>query len=147
MTPNQFELEALTGASAPTIDVAKRLVADLQGRMRDGGPRAVLVTSLSAGGDRGQDTIDLLVGAGGRFHRLRTPRFAVDLNGAGDLIAALFLFHVLRSGDAVDATARAASAVWGVIRATEAARSRELMLVAAQEEIVRPSRLFRPEPV
>ena len=148
MTPNQFELETLTGAPAPTLGEAKRLVGDLQGRMRDGGPRAVLVTSLDAGSDRADDTntIDLLIGAGGRFHRLRTPRLAVSVNGAGDMISALFLFHVLRSGDSVDAAARAASAVWGVIRATEAAGSRELVLVAAQEEIVRPSRLFRPEP-
>ena len=146
MTPNQFELETLTGAAAPTIAEAKRLVSRLQERMRDGGPRAVLVTSLETGDDRADDTIELLVGAGGRFHRLRTPRLAVSINGAGDMISALFLFHVLRSGDPVDAAARAASAVWGVIRATEAAQSRELVLIAAQEEIFRPSRLFRPEP-
>ncbi len=146
MTPNHFELETLTGEAVPTVERATRAVEQLRGRMREAGPRAVLVTSLETGEDRATDTIELMVGAAGRFHRLRTPRLDVSINGAGDMISALFLFHVLRSGDPVEAAARAASAVWGVIRATEASRSRELALIAAQEELVNPSRLFRPEP-
>jgi hypothetical protein len=33
------------------------------------------------------------------------------------------------------------------VTATEAAGARELALIAAQDELVRPSRLFAPEPV
>ena len=42
--------------------------------------------------------MDLLVAEGDRFHLLRTPRLPVAVNGAGDAIAALFLFqrHCLR---------------------------------------------------
>jgi pyridoxine kinase len=44
------------------------------------------------------------------------------------------------------ALAEAASSVYGVVAATAKAGGRELEIVAAQEELVRPTRLFRPEP-
>ena len=144
-TPNQFELETLDGRALPTLDAVKHAVGRLQTRMRDAGPRAVLVTSLATE-DGSADEIDLLVGAAGRFHRLRTPRLDIALNGAGDTISALFLFHLLRTGDPVEAAALAASAIWGVIRITAERRGSELALVAAQDELVHPSRVFRPEP-
>jgi pyridoxine kinase len=59
----------------------------------------------------------------------------------------LFLHHWLKCCDAAEALARAASAVYGLVAATAAAGSRELALIAAQDEIVTPSRLFAPEPI
>ena len=58
---------------------------------------------------------------------------------------ALFLAHWLRTHDATEAVSRAASSVYGVIAATAKAESRELAIVAAQEEFVLPSRLFVAE--
>ena len=68
------------------------------------------------------------------------------MNGAGDAIAALFLFHRLRTGSAAEALSAAASSVYGVLRRTEAAGSREILTVAAQDEFVAPSEVFRAEP-
>ena len=62
--------------------------------------------------------------------------------GAGDAIAALFLAHWLSSRDAGAALGAAAASVHGLLTATEAARSREILLVAAQDEVVAPSRTF-----
>ena len=74
--------------------------------------------------------------------RTNTPRLDVSVNGAGDAIAALFLAHWLASRDAGTALGAAAASVHGLLAATEQARSREILLVAAQEEFVTPSRTF-----
>ena len=57
-------------------------------------------------------------------------------------IAALFLFHRLRTGSAVAALEAAGSSIHGLLRRTEEAGSREILTVAAQEEFVAPSRAF-----
>jgi pyridoxine kinase len=74
---------------------------------------------------------------------LRTPRLGVTVNGAGDAIAALFLFHRMRSGSAVAALEAAGSSVFGLLRRTEEAGSREILMVQAQNEFVAPTRMFR----
>jgi pyridoxine kinase len=142
VTPNQFELEQLSGHAMATIaDVCVAL---------DGvhalGPRVVLVTSLHTE-ETPADAIDLLVSQGGARHRLRTPKLPIAVNGAGDAIAALFFAHWLRTGSAADALARAASSIFGLLRRTAEAGSREILLVEAQDEFVNPSRMFRAEPV
>ena len=73
---------------------------------------------------------------------MRTPRLDVSVNGAGDAIAALFLAHWLAGRDTGTALGAAAASVHGLLAATEAARSREIVLVAAQDEVVAPSRTF-----
>jgi pyridoxine kinase len=141
VTPNQFELEWLTGREVTTLDEAKAAVAALQKL----GPRCVLVTSLRLG-DTPADAMDLLAGEGGAFWRVRTPLLPLSVNGAGDAIAALFLFHRLRWGEARVALSAAASSIYGLLRRTAEAGSREILTVAAQEEFVTPSRVFRAEP-
>ena len=140
-TPNQFELEWLTGAPVPDLAAAKAAAARLQAN----GPRCVLVTSLQVE-DTPTGSVELLAAEGGGFWRLRTPMLGLSVNGAGDAIAALFLFHRLRSGSAAEALSAAASSVYGVLRRTEAEGSREILTVAAQQEFVAPSEVFRAEP-
>jgi pyridoxine kinase len=140
LTPNQFELEWLTGQPVTTLASAKAAIAALQAK----GPRCVLVTSLRTE-DTPADAIELLAGEGGEFWRLRTPLLPLSINGAGDAIAALFLFHRLRWGEARVALSAAASSIYGLLRRTAEAGSREILTVAAQEEFVTPSRVFRAE--
>jgi pyridoxine kinase len=144
LTPNQFELACLTGLPCASHAQAKIAIAALQARMRPGGPRAVLVTSFR-GEATPDESIDLLAAAAGATHRLRVPRLPIAPNGAGDAIAGLFLFHMLRTKRAEIAMAKAASSIHGVLRATLRAGQRELALIAAQAEFVRPSRVFVPE--
>ncbi len=134
-TPNQFELERLTGRPVTTLADAKAACAALRAAMRPAAhPGArVLVTSLAVA-DTPPDAIELLaVDAAGAW-RLRTPRLKLAANGTGDVIAALFLHHVLRTGSTPAALADAANAVFGLLRRTLEAGSRELLVVAAQEE-------------
>ena len=140
-TPNRFELEQLTGCACATLAEARQGVAHLAARLRTGGPRVVLLTSLRTA-ETPLGSIDMLAFEDGHFHLLRTPELALSINGAGDAIAALFLFHHLESGSAATALERAGSALWGVLRRTEAAGARELLLVAAQGELVSPTTQF-----
>ena len=141
VTPNQFELEWMTGRKVVSLDDAKAAVGELQGR----GPRTVLVTSLQVE-DTPEDSVDLLAGEEGRFWRVRTPKLPISVNGAGDAMAALFLFHRLRWDDSRLALSAATSSVFGLLRRTAEERSREILTVAAQEEFVTPSRVFVAQP-
>ena len=142
LTPNQFELDALTGLPTGTLDEAKAAVLALQGR----GPRVVLVTSLVTDATPA-DAIDLLAGEGGQFWLLRTPRLSLDVNGAGDCIAALFFVHYARTGSAALALGMAGASVYGLLKRTAEAGSREILTVAAQDEFVSPSETFPVQPV
>jgi pyridoxine kinase len=142
ITPNQFELEYLSGMETRTLDAVKEAVTRVQAT----GPRAVLVTSLHTA-DTPPDAIDMLAGEGGRFWRVRTPKLSVAVNGAGDAIAALFFVHYLRSRSAESAMAEACASIYGLLERTEAAGSREILTVAAQEEFVNPTHRFSVEEV
>jgi len=143
-TPNRFEAERLTGMDCSTLELAKAAVTRVADGMRSEGPRCVLMTSLETEETPG-DHLDMMVAEGGAFHLLRTPLLPVSVNGAGDAIAALFLYHRLRTGSAVAALEAAGSSVHGLLRRTAEAGAREIQLVAAQEEFVSPSRVFRAE--
>jgi pyridoxine kinase len=139
ITPNHYELEFLSSQKLSTLADVCAAVTVLHRR----GPRIVLVTSLAAA-EMPQDVIDLLVSCSDGLFLLRTPRLPINVNGAGDAIAALFFAHILRGGSAAQALSRAASSVFGVLSRTAKAGERELMLVAAQDELVSPSRIFEP---
>ena len=142
VTPNHYELDLLSGAQTRSLASVKDAVAAVQAL----GPRVVLTTSLVAE-DTPDDAIDLLASEGGRHFRVRTPRLGVSVTGAGDAIAALFLAHWLDTRSAADALGRAAASVFGLLQRTEDAGSREILLVAAQEEFVAPSRTFAVDEV
>ncbi|ACA15945.1 pyridoxal kinase [Methylobacterium sp. 4-46] len=142
VTPNQFELDHLSGLPSRTLAEAKRAVAAVQAR----GPRVVLVTSLHTA-ETPEDSIDLLAGEAGEVWRLRTPKLAISVNGAGDASAALFFVHYARSGSAAEALGAMAASVFGLLRRTAEEGAREILTVAAQDEFVAPSRVFPVEAV
>ena len=140
VTPNHFELDHLTGAKTKTLAQALTAIDAIHAR----GPAAVLVTSLRVQ-ETPEDCIDLVASdAKGKF-RLRTPRLPVSLNGAGDAIAALFFAHCLRTDSVAEALRLAGSSIFGLLKRTAEAGSREILLVAAQDEFIAPSRMFEPE--
>ena len=142
VTPNQFELELLTDVEVRNIGDAHRAVEAL----RDAGPKVVLVTSLITD-ETPDDAIDLMAADGQGTFRVRTPKIDISVNGAGDAIAALFYVHYLRDGSAASALAKASSSIYGLLKRTKDAGSREILTVAAQDEFVAPSHQFVPEAV
>lgn len=140
VTPNQFELELLTDIEIRTIADAHRAVETL----RDAGPKVVLVTSLATD-ETPDDAIDLMAADARGAFRVRTPKLDVSVNGAGDAIAALFFVHYLREESAAAALAKAAASIYGLLKRTKEAGSREILTVAAQDEFVTPTHQFVPE--
>ena len=110
------------------------------------GPKVVLVTSVETR-ETPTDAIDLIAGEGGRFWRVRTPRLSLGVNGAGDAIAALFFVHYARSRSAATALAMASASVYGLLKRTADAGSREILTVAAQDEFVAPTYRFAAEEI
>ena len=142
VTPNQFELDFLSGLTSRTIEETVRAC----GAIHAMGPSSVLVTSLHVE-DTPKDQIDLFAsGPEGRF-RVRTPLLGLFVNGAGDAVAALFFAHYLRTRSTAEALSLSASSIFGVLRRTAEEGSREILLVQAQEEFVKPGKVFRAEPV
>ncbi len=140
VTPNQFELEFLTGRACKTLSAAREAVQVLHAR----GPRVVLLTSLLTT-EMPEDAIEMLASDADGQYRQRTPKLARIFNGAGDLIAALFFAHYLQTKSAREALSRAGPAVFGVVNKTAQMDAQELQIVAAQNEIVAPSWVFEAE--
>lgn len=140
VTPNQFELDYLSGRGSATLGQARDAIK----AVHDLGPRAVLVTSMHT--DETPDgEIDMLASDDTGLFRLRTPKLDLAANGAGDAIAALFFAHYLRLGRIGKALAHAGSAIFGVLEKTAEAGAKEIQVVLAQDQIVNPSRVFEAE--
>ncbi len=138
VTPNQFELDFLTGRETQTLAD----VLDAAHALRATGPEVVLVTSVVADGVD-PETLTMLAVTGEGAWQVVTPRLERMFTGSGDITAALFLAHWLTTGgDAAVALGNTAAAVYSVLKRTTELGSSELALVAAQAEIVAPSHRF-----
>lgn len=136
VTPNQFELEYLTGHGVATADE----LLDAVDALRDKGPRTVLVTSVHTG-QTPADAIEMVAADDDGTWSVRTPLLPLDVNGGGDATAALFLAHTLTDGPRT-ALERTASSVFAILRATVDGGHREIQLVAAQDAIAHPAGEF-----
>jgi len=139
VTPNHFELDRLVERETRDLAAILSAVDDIHAC----GPRAVLVTSVLSDATPA-DSLDVIASDGSARYLVRTPLLATPANGAGDLIAALFFLHCLRSGSVADALAAATSSVFGLLRRTRDAGASETILVAAQDELTAPSETFAP---
>ena len=142
ITPNQFELDLLAGMTTTSLADTRTALQ----RVHALGPKVILVTSLITE-ETPDDCIDLLASDASGLYRLRTPKLELSVNGAGDAIAALFNLHWKRSGSAASALGEAGASIYGLLKRTESAGSREILTVEAQEEFVSPSFRFPPEKI
>ena len=136
VTPNRFELEYLTGRVAGDL----REAADAAAALRAHGPGIVLLTSLSLSPDH----LTMLASGEDGAWAVETPLLPVELNGCGDVTAALFLGHLLNGASTAEALSRTAASMFAVIETTVRLGRYELALVASREELARPNRVFAP---
>jgi len=137
VTPNQFELEYLSGITVKTLADACK-AADAVHKL---GPKTILLTSLHHDG-LAADKIALMVSHQGKRFAVETPMLKVSVNGAGDAIAALFFVHFGRTRDPKLALESATASIYGLLKRTEEAGTREIQTVAAQNEFVEPTWRF-----
>ncbi len=143
VTPNQFELELLTGKPVKTLQDALEAAHILRKHIRQDGPRLVLVTSLLRE-DAPAHTTETLALADEGAYLVSTPLIPLEppRNGTGDLIAALFFGHYLKTKNVATSLENAVSALYAVLELTHKMNTREIQLVAAQDEFVKPSKRF-----
>lgn len=136
LTPNQFELEFLTGS---VIRSVADLLAAIES-LRRLGPSTVLVTSVQTDQTPDGSVQMVAVGTEGAYC-VTTPKLPLQINGCGDLTTAIFLARSTTEGFA-KALENTADSVFAVIEATDRAASRELQLIAAQDAIAHPDDRF-----
>ncbi len=137
VTPNHFELDFLTGRETHTLDE----VIEAAHALRAAGPETVLVTSVVTD-TTDDDSLTMLAVTGEGAWQVTTPRLDRTFTGSGDLTAAMFLAHWLRTQSAADAVGATADIVYSVLKQTADSGLSELQLVAAQDEIVTPTYHF-----
>lgn len=137
VTPNHFELDYLSGRETHTLDE----VIDAAHALREVGPETVLVTSVAVDSTQGDELAMLAVTGEGAWH-VTTPRLGRGFTGSGDLTAAMFLAHYLRTESVAQAVGQTADIVYSVLKQTSDSGLPELQLVAAQDEIVAPTYHF-----
>lgn len=128
VTPNRFELAHLTGR--PVVDLEGAIGA--ADALRARGPRIVLATGLAGMPEAGVMGT-LAVAPEGAF-LARAPLRERVPHGTGDVLSALFLGHLLRTGNVVPALAAAAQAIDALILRTVTTGAEELAIVASQDD-------------
>lgn len=143
ITPNQFEFELLTGTRPASVEEAVKTARRLRGR----GPDTVVVTSLATP-DIAEDQLGTLAVDGEGAWLVTTPRLALHPlpNGMGDVFSATLLGRLL-SGRALPQALELATATLYALVGRTAEASRDLPLVAAQDQIVEPERRFAAQPL
>lgn len=136
MTPNQFELELLTGLEIKTLSDAKTAIK----KLHETGPEIILLTSLIHDKTKADEIAMLASSKSGEQYLVTTPRLPLDPapNGAGDCTAALFLGHYANGESLQDMLGKTAGSVYALFEETMKAGTRELALIAAQDHFANP---------
>jgi pyridoxine kinase len=140
--PNQFELTLLTGRRCDTLAD----VIDAANTLRAKGPSVVVVTSVEVPDGPEADGARCLVTDGTGVWIVATPRlrFPRAPNGAGDVLAALFLHHWLLDGRPQVALSAAVSGLFALLAETLRGGGCELALVEARDRLAAPDRIWAP---
>jgi pyridoxine kinase len=141
LMPNAFELGYLSGRPCATLRQAVAAAEALRGSDPD---RVVVATGLVAADRPARTLTTLAIGAAGAW-AVTTSAIEHPANGAGDLFAALFLGRYLAKRDVAMALSLATSSVHAIVARSAEAGARELQIIAAQDELVAPRRLFEAE--
>lgn len=147
VTPNQFEVEQLTGIAVRTIQDALRACAALH----DMGPKLVFITSMVLKND---DTIAILASqktesGESKAWRIDSPLLPGQYTGTGDLCTALLLGHTaITPMDLPGVMEHVANTMFAVIQRThqcsgDSIASRELRLIQSKADIENPPSSFK----
>lgn len=142
ITPNHYEFELLHGAPIASTQAAVAAARDLLGGPRRPGPQTIIVTSLRTP-DLPADQLSTLVVTADRAWVVHTPFIDLDPlpNGMGDVFSAVVLGHVVNGKPIEQAAALGVSSLYALVART-APGQRDLPLVAARDQLTRPSETF-----
>jgi pyridoxine kinase len=141
--PNQFELEALTGAKITSTQNA----VDAIGALHKMGPSIVLVTSFK----EKDGELSMLASDKTQIVKTTTPELPLGngVAGTGDVTTAVFLSHYLKTKNIEKTLELTTASIFGILQAsynTAAGDTHfELKIIDAQNELIAPSNLFKAE--
>jgi len=121
-TPNQFELELLSGVPIADAQGLRAACAALAGR-------GDVVATGCALADTADGQVETILCADGQLSRFATPRLPIRPYGTGDLLTGLIAAHLAR-GKAMEAAVRfAVETIFAVLVRTQEAGAAEMRLV------------------
>lgn len=156
ITPNQYEVELLTGQKVGTIDDAWRAVDIFHNQ----GIKTVVLSSTELGDkDHLLGLASSVIGKERKKFSIRIPRVKGEFTGTGDLFAALFLAWMYCSdGDTKLALEKTIATLQGVLRRTyecagdvaglskrDRAAAVELRLIQSRQDIEKPEILVHAQ--
>ncbi|MDR0321846.1 MAG: pyridoxal kinase PdxY [Treponema sp.] len=145
--PNQFELEALTGANTETIDNAIKAINTLH----EAGPSIVLVTSFK----EKDGELSMLASDKNSLYKITTPELPLGYGvaGTGDMTASVFLSRYLETKNLEKTLELCTASVFSILKESYGAVSNkegsliELKIIDAQQQLVSPSHSFKAEKI
>jgi pyridoxine kinase len=151
LTPNQFEVEQLTGINIKSIDDALKACNVLH----DMGPSLVFITSMELAAEVRDNSMTMLASQrtadATHVWRIDCPVFPGQFTGTGDLCASLLLAHTATCPDDLPAALeKVINTMHCVIARTyehcgESVQSRELRLIQSKGDIENPPPQFKAE--
>lgn len=153
VTPNQFEVEQLTGIVIKTLEDARKACDKLHCM----GPSTVFITSMVfMEGEGAEKTISILASKrikDGHDHdevwRIDCPMIPGSFTGTGDLTASLLLGHLAKDPDNLPMVMeKVINTMYVVIKRTHessgsTAKSKELKLIQSKTDIENPPSIFK----
>lgn len=124
ITPNQFELERLSGLEAKDAAGLRAASAAIAAM----GPAGVIVTGCTLA-DTPAGQVETILCAGGKLSRFATPRLPIRPCGTGDLLAGLIAAHLAKGAGIEHAVGDAVATVFATLQRTQEAGSEELQLI------------------
>lgn len=140
MTPNQFELQLLTGIEINTLKDALHACKLLHEK----GVKIILLTSLMRL-DGNPENIEMLLSSSEGNYLIATPhlQMPMPINGSGDATTAIFLGHYLINHDLKLSLEKTAASIYALFESTLQQRQRELDLIGSQEKWIHPGQSFK----
>jgi pyridoxine kinase len=124
ITPNQFELELLSGTKARDVSgllAAGNAITALR-------PAGVIATGCTLA-DTPAGQLETILCAGGQVSRIATPRLPIRPCGTGDLLTGLLAAQLAKGASCEAAMRHAVDTVFAVLARTQEARSEEMCLI------------------
>ncbi len=139
LTPNLFELSLLVNRELHTLTDIECACQEVRAL----GPKIILVTSLVSESTPA-DHIQMLANSAEENWLVSTPRFHFEhpSSGAGDATAAIFLGKYLQTHDMKKSLEHTAAAIYALFKKTHTAGTREIQMIAAQDELINPKECF-----
>ncbi|KAB2684376.1 pyridoxal kinase [Brucella tritici] len=123
LTPNQYELELLSGFAARSPEG----LTEATRRLRSAGTQMIVATGCTLS-DTPSDTVETILCTSEGLDRTSTPRLPIRPCGTGDLLSALIAGHLAKGSQIESAVHSAVAETFTILQKTQAADSEEMIL-------------------